>query len=308
MGTLLTRPQLRELVDAKRFAPSIGKAAVLGSPIEHSLSPVLHEAAYRSLGLDGWSFDRWQVGGANDPSLADALMRALSDEAREAVPWRGFACTMPLKESALAAADVVSELAAELGAANTLVRLERGWAADNTDVIGLVNALREAGVSQVHRAMLLGAGATARAALVALRLLGARDITFAVRGEVRPTTTELASRYGMTVRSVRLADGQDVAAAMAEVPVTVATLPTGTALDLPAEGTNTLNGSVLVDVVYGHWPTDLATWAQARGARVQSGLPMLLHQAVEQVRLMTGRDPDVETMRGALRAHTDIES
>jgi len=142
------------------------RAAVLGSPIRHSLSPVLHGAAYQALGLHGWRYDMIEC---DEPGLAP-LLDGMGPE------WAGLSLTMPLKRVALAVADEVSPLARAVGAANTLVFPPGGPAAgrraDNTDVAGLVAALREAGLGRIQRAVILGAGGTAQSALAAVRELG----------------------------------------------------------------------------------------------------------------------------------------
>jgi len=156
------------------------RAAVLGSPIAHSLSPALHTAAYAALGLDGWAYTAHEVG---EDQLA-GFVAGLGPE------WAGLSLTMPLKEAAFAVAQEVSPLAREVGAVNTLVRLPDGaWSADNTDVEGLARALQEGGardalVASGH-ALVLGSGATARSAVAALAELGAARVTFAVRAAAR---------------------------------------------------------------------------------------------------------------------------
>ena len=128
------------------------RAAILGSPVAHSLSPVLHTAAYRALGLSGWHYERHEVDEAGLPGFLAGL----------GGDWAGLSLTMPLKRVALALADARSDLAVEVGAANTLVRCEAGWRAENTDVHGISAALREAGTTAAGHALILGAGGTAR--------------------------------------------------------------------------------------------------------------------------------------------------
>lgn len=285
------------------------KAAVIGSPITHSLSPVLHRAAYAELGLTEWSYDRFAVGGPGEPRLADFLA-GLGPE------WIGLSVTMPLKESALALSVAASGHARELGAANTLIRTEDGWIAESTDAFGVMEALLEARVGAdtvPHTAVIVGSGATARSVIDALARLGVQHVTFAVRDTVRPATLALARQRGMRVERVRLrpealgAEAHTQGAAFADLvattDITVSTLPTGTHLDLPEVSEGRLAGRVLMDVVYGGWPTPLARWASAGGAAVVSGVDMLLHQAAEQVRLMTGRPAPLEAMRTAVHAH-----
>jgi shikimate dehydrogenase len=213
--------------------------------------------------------------------------------------WVGLSLTMPLKRVALRVADEVSELASAVGAANTLVLGAPGKPrrADNTDVAGILAALREAGVDRVRAGVILGAGGTAQAALAALRELGELAPTVLVRDPAR--TTELratAERLGVRPRisgglpEVELPDGD----------VLISTLPPG--------ATDTLRGQpwacrpVVLDVVYTPWPTPLASAALAAGCQIVSGLVMLLHQAGAQVELMTGRSAPIARMRAALDA------
>jgi shikimate dehydrogenase len=264
------------------------RAAVLGSPVNHSLSPVLHSAAYAALGLDGWHYDAHEC---DETGLA----RFVDGRGPE---WAGLSLTMPLKRVALDVARDVSPLAAAVGAANTLVLTEGRRYADNTDVAGIVDAVR--GAPPAGRAVVLGAGGTAQAALAALRQLAIGDVTVLVRSKAR--TGELraaADRLGVAPEITDgLLDPARARAALADADVVVSTLPRGAADGL--DGVR--SGAVVLDVVYAPWPTAFAAAAEAAGARVVSGLEMLLHQAVAQVELMTGRRPPVEAMREALDA------
>jgi shikimate dehydrogenase len=262
------------------------RAAVLGSPVAHSLSPVLHGAAYEALGLAGWSYGRIECA---EDGLA-ALVDGLGPE------WAGLSLTMPLKRVALDVADTVSELAVAVGAANTLVFSPAGRYADNTDVTGMVDALREVGVSRAGSAVVLGAGGTAQAALAALAELGERAPTVVVRdpSRARPLL-DTAERLGVDVTLRRWA-GDDL---LDGADVVISTVPRGAADALTGAR---WGGGVLFDVVYAPWPTPLAAWALAAGGRVVSGLDLLLHQAGHQVRLMTGSPPPLDVMRVALQA------
>lgn len=266
------------------------RAAVLGSPIAHSLSPALHRAAYAALGLDCWSYSAVEL-------TPDRLPGFLAQATPE---WAGLSVTMPLKEAALAAAAEATALARRVGAVNTLVRRpDGGWFGDNTDVYGAAQALREAGVGDVGRAVVVGSGATGRSVLASLASLGCRQVTFVVRGGVRPETVDLARTLGMQVGVCAPAEA---AGPVAAARVVVSTTPTGT--DVPIElpepaGWAAAGPPVLLDVVYAGWPTPMARAFLERGAPVVSGFEMLLHQAVEQVRLMTGLDAPVAAMRAA---------
>ena len=262
-------------------------AAVLGSPVAHSLSPVLHNAAYRALGLTDWSYGLHEC---REPELA-GFVDGLGPE------WAGLSCTMPLKRVTLDVADDVDELAAAVGAANTLVLTGRRTAY-NTDVVGIGTTLGPD--ISTGRAVVLGAGGAAQAALAALREAGVEDVTVLVRDLGR--TAELrdtAERLGVAPRIVAaLADPASASAELVGADVVISTLPPGGADPLVPPGA----GAVVLDVVYAPWPTPFAAAALAAGAGVRSGLEMLLHQAVAQVELMTGKPGPVAAMRTALDA------
>jgi len=262
------------------------RAAVLGSPVAHSLSPVLHSAGYRSLRLTSWSYAAHEL-------RADQLVPWVSGLD---ATWRGLSLTMPLKEVAFSVATTVTETARVTGAVNTLVRRrDGGWDAHNTDVRGV-----EAALAEVHHdgtATLLGGGATARSAVLALGSLGVERIRLAVRGEVRPETLRLAVHAGVAVEVVPLASwGSSYPGGLV-----VSTLPPAAgAAAAGALGTQRRRGT-LMDVVYADWPTPLATAAAAAGLHVVSGLDMLVYQAAEQFRLFTGEQPPVQAMYAAGR-------
>lgn len=272
-------------------------AAVLGSPIGHSLSPALHLAAYRSLGLSQWSYDAHDV-------QASGLRRFVAGLGPQ---WAGLSLTMPLKEAAFEVADEVSGLAREVGAINTLVRrADGGWSGHNTDVYGVSQALREAGCEEATTAVVLGSGATARAVVAALASLGCLKVTFAVRSAARQETVDQARRARLEVDVVGL---NRVADLLGDTCVVVSTLPPnalpGNTLPenlltgrVPRQGPRPV-GHLLLDVVYTGWPTPLARTFHEAGASVVSGLEMLVHQAAEQVRLMTGLRAPVDAMRAA---------
>jgi shikimate dehydrogenase len=268
------------------------RAAVLGSPISHSLSPALHAAAYRALGLSDWRYEAHEV----RESALGGFVAGLGPQ------WAGLSLTMPLKEAAFGVADEVSDLARGIGAINTLVRRpDGGWSGHNTDVYGVSQALREAGCVQVASSLVLGSGATARSVVAALAALGCQKVTFAVRSTARQETLDQALRAGLEVNVVGLGQVPD---GVLDAPVVVSTLP---ASALPSnaltsrmfpEGSR-LRDHVLLDVVYAGWPTPLARTFERAGARAVSGFEMLLHQAAEQVHLMTGLLAPVEQMRAA---------
>jgi shikimate dehydrogenase len=262
------------------------RAAVLGLPVGHSLSPTLHLAAYEALGLRDWRYERIECGEDELRGLVDRL----------GPEWAGLSLTMPLKRVALEVADSVSPLAAAVGAANTLL-LDGGRRAENTDVLGIAEALREAGVARPEQAVVLGAGGTAQAALAALAELGERSPTVIVR-DVDRTRQLRATAERLGVRPVVLGGLFDDP--LPEADVVISTLPAGGAD--PLAPTPWRRRPVVLDVVYANWPTTLATSALEAGCTVVSGLSVLLHQAVGQVRLMTGLAAPVDAMRAALDA------
>jgi len=264
--------------------------AVWGSPIGHSLSPVLHRAAYAALALHDSSYERREV---DEAGFADAF--AGLDET-----WVGLSLTMPLKEVALRAATTVTPVAAATGAANTLVRDAddtSGWTAHNTDVHGLTTALRLAGCTDPTSLLIVGSGATARSAIATLALGG--RVVLMVRDRVRPETLAQAEAAGLTVETVGLGEW----AAGAEVDAVVSTVPPASVPDLDGfpVATHRYHRPVVLDVVYGSGETRLQRTARERGWSVAEGTDMLLHQATEQVRLMTGHDAPLGAMSDALR-------
>ena len=260
------------------------KAAVLGSPIAHSLSPALHRAAYAALGLD-WTYDAIEV-----PS------GGLSDFVRDLdTLWAGLSLTMPLKQEVLPLLGSRTRLVEMTGAANTVLLRDGSLDGHNTDVHGMVAALREAGVEHVDRAALVGAGATAASAVVALHDLGCHDIRVLARNRARAAALE-AVAVAVGVR-LRFGDLHPLELEDRWPQLVISTVPAGAVDDWP----NDPSGEVpLLDVVYSPWPTPLAAAYLAAGATVVGGAQMLLHQAAAQVELMTGRPAPLDAMRDAL--------
>jgi shikimate dehydrogenase len=259
------------------------RCAVLGSPVGHSLSPALHEAAYAELGLTGWTYGRAAVRADGLAGFVEGLDAS----------WRGLSLTMPLKVAVLELDGArVSALAALAGAGNTLL-LEGGERhVENTDVPGLVWAVQQAAPGPVRTVTVVGSGATARSAVVAAPRLGAERVQVLARDPAK------AEALGVLADAV----GVDLAvlpwgAAPPEADLLVSTVTAG-AVDDAAEA---LVGSagVVFDVVYDPWPTALAAAAARAGVRVVDGLDLLVGQAVEQVALMTGRRPSPSTLRAA---------
>jgi shikimate dehydrogenase len=260
---------------------------VLGRPVGHSRSPLLHRAAYRALGLTDWTYDALDVGAEDLP----VLLAGLGPE------WRGFSVTMPCKRAAVQVADEVDALPALLLAANTLIRTATGgWRAENTDVTGVGTALQAGGVEQVEHAAVLGAGGTAAAAAVALASLGARHVDVVVREPARAgDLVRVLETLGVATEVIRLDAVTRVAA-----PVVVSTVP--------ADGQPAVAGldwrprQTVLDVLYAGWPTLLARQVDLAGGHAISGLEVLFWQATVQVELMTGQPAPIAAMRAALDA------
>ncbi|HEX2213383.1 MAG TPA: shikimate dehydrogenase [Mycobacterium sp.] len=253
------------------------KAAVLGSPIAHSRSPQLHLAAYRALGLHDWTYERIECTAAQLPDLVGVF----------GPDWVGVSVTMPGKFAALRFADERTARAELVGSANTLVRTDGGWRADNTDIDGVTGAL--GAVS--GRAAVLGSGGTAPAAVVGLAELGVQHLSVVARNrEKSDSLLELAARVEVEARWLPL--GSPVT----DVDVVVSTIPA----EVAAQYTHAVATPLLLDAIYDPWPTPLASAVEAAGGRVVSGLQMLLHQAFAQVEQFTGMPAPKEAMRAAL--------
>ncbi len=293
--------------------PAGRRAAVLGHPIAHSLSPRLHRAAYAELGLDSWSYDAFDV-------VEDHLAAFLAELDGS---WAGLSLTMPLKQVALGLVDHVEPLADVVGAVNTVLVQSAGpgrpvLTGANTDVHGLVAALTEGlraagaspdpGVSRT--AVVLGAGATAASTLAALAELGCTAPVVHVRSLGRTGGLARAAHRMGVEPAFRTLSG--VAEAMAGADLVVSTLPPRAADDVAAALASgpvaPRASSVLLDVAYDPRPTALSTAWAGRGGVAVPGERMLLHQAVEQVRLMTGRPGPLAAMDAALGEALDASA
>ncbi|GAB2770287.1 shikimate dehydrogenase [Amycolatopsis magusensis] len=270
------------------------RSGILGKPVAHSLSPVLHGAGYAALGMDGWRYDRIEMDGEGLP----AFIRDLGPE------WAGFSVTMPGKRAAIALADEVTERGRAVGAINTLVRRDGRWFADCTDVDGVTGALIAAGGYEPgsgDTGVVLGAGGTAAATVVALAELGVRSVRLIVRDSARAgETVAAAERAGVAVDVSNWSD-TDFGDAVAKAAVVVNTVPPAAIEPHLAE---LATASCLLDVIYHPWPTPLADAVAAHGGRLATGLDMLLHQAFRQFEHITGRTAPREAMRDALREAT----
>ncbi|MDQ2847216.1 MAG: shikimate dehydrogenase [Actinomycetota bacterium] len=262
----------------------------MGSPVDHSLSPVLHRAGYAALGLTQWSYERIDCDEQALPGLVGLL-----DES-----WRGLSVTMPAKAAAAAAASSRSARVELLGVANTLVRNNSagntGWFAENTDVDGVIGALRAHGVHRPGTVLVLGGGGTALSAIAAITELAADAVVIAGRRpESCARAMDLARRLGLPATACSFTAAALTSAArgadlvISTVPAGVADAFAGMLADVP----------VLLDVVYHPWPTPLAAAGAADRVTV-TGLDVLLNQALRQFELFTGRQPPAAAMRDAL--------
>lgn len=268
------------------------KAAVLGSPIAHSLSPVLHGAGYAALGLDDWTYQAIEC---DEAGLAD-LVTSLGPD------WAGLSLTMPLKRTVLPLLDHLDPLAVATGGANTVVFRPDGRYGYNTDVQGIVDALTEAGAAAPASVTILGAGATACSALAALPELGVSAADVMVRDPARAVgVLAAAERLHLRVR-LREFDGRQTGPDHPDpLPgLLISTVPARAADPFAERIVATgLAPAAVLDVVYDPWPTRLAEAAAAAGAMVASGFAMLLHQAAAQLELMTGKPAPLRAMRAA---------
>ncbi|MEX3503913.1 shikimate dehydrogenase [Corynebacterium sp. LK2510] len=262
------------------------RAAVLGSPIAHSLSPVLHSAGYLAAGLDGWEYSRIECTAAD-------LARVVASADRS---FRGFSVTMPAKFAALECATEATDRARAIGSANTLVRTASGWRADNTDTEGIAAALDELlGDRPVRSALVVGAGGTARPALWELGRRGVEAITVINRSDRRSEVEHLVGAASLEFMGF----DTDVEKRAMDADLIVSTVPAD-ALKLHA---GDLGHAPVFDVIYNPWPTPLATAAAANGHRVVGGLSMLAGQSYSQFEQFTGHPAPRAAMRAALEAH-----
>ena len=249
------------------------KFAVLGSPIEHSKSPQIHSAAYQVLGLD-WSYSRFEV----KAQELEPFLNAHSD-------FDGFSLTMPLKERALELADKSNEDANLTGVANTLLRVDDGWSAFNTDVFGIEQALGQLEISAIREIALYGSGATARSAVVACSRLFPGS-TLVIHARNREAASELSAFARQLDLEARLAEVRDQTAP----DLTISTLPPGVWASL---ATKPLPSGVLFDVAYNPWPSVAATEWQQKGFETISGIQMLIWQAIAQIRIFMSGSTEI---------------
>ena len=291
-----------------REAPYLRRAYVLGHPIAHSLSPALHRAAYDFLGEQNLGYDRRDT----LPDDLPAIMRGVRNPAgTEEAPYiAGLSVTMPLKTAVIQYCDELSETARVTGAVNTVYPRGEKVLGDNTDVIGIVNALRHAGLEpnpERDEPAVIGGGATAISALTALHKLGYRRASVYARSLHKlGSVQKAADRLGVQLSTVALAEFPAEQKARRHNPV-ISTLPARAADEWASQliglkGASATHRPVLLDVAYNPWPSVLASAWEANGGTVVSGLEMLLYQAVEQVLLFTGRELQPAELLGLINA------
>ena len=291
-----------------REAPYLRRAYVLGHPIAHSLSPALHRAAYDFLGEQNLGYD------CRDtlPDDLPAIMRGVRhpDGTEDAPYIAGLSVTMPLKTAVIQYCDELSETALVTGAVNTVYPRGEKVLGDNTDVIGIVNALRHAGLEPQplkDSAAIVGGGATAISALTALHQLGYSRVSVYARSLHKlGSVQEAADRLGVQLEQISLVELPQNLAERGHHPV-VSTLPARAADEWASQlsglkGASATHRPVLLDVAYNPWPSVLASSWEANGGTVVSGLEMLLYQAVEQVLIFTDRTLSEGELLGLVNA------
>lgn len=272
------------------------RLAVLGHPVAHSRSPAMQNAALAALGLEGeWSYEAIEM----QPAEFAALTRALP-----AAGFVGANVTIPHKEAALALAGDASAAATEIGAANTLSFAEGEIRAANTDAPGLLAAL--AAPPGGKRALVLGAGGSARAVAWALAGQGA---TTEVWNRTPERAEELVAALALTSAGEegRIAAVSEQAARAGGHDLIVNCTAVG--MDdavhvfeaLPLDPERLDESVTVVDLVYSGGQTGLVAEAHRRGAKVVEGLEILVRQGAESLRIWTGLEPPLETMRDAAR-------
>jgi shikimate dehydrogenase len=256
------------------------RAAVLGSPISHSLSPLLHNTAYSILGITG-EYSAIDVPSAN---FADFLSHALGER------WRGFNLTMPLKESVFDTALVhCDEASTRIRSANTLIREGSGFAATSTDLTAFARLLSE---DEVERVAIIGGGGTARAAIGALA--------------DRIKSIDLLLRTPSRIDAIaRIAPGVEVAvkamdSSLNSYDLVINTTPAGVA-DHFAQNLDRVDG-LYFESLYNPWPTELSFAWKELGGQTLHGVDLLVEQALDAIALMTEKTFDYSDMRNTLLA------
>ncbi|MGZ5366538.1 shikimate dehydrogenase [Aeromicrobium sp.] len=261
------------------------RCAVIGKPIEHSLSPVMHRAAYAYLGLD-WTYDAIEVA----ESELGSFLAGCDDS------WRGLSLTMPLKREVIGLADEVTKVARTLNVANTLEFRDGRTIASNTDCAGALAALAERGVHNTRTARILGGGATAASIAYALATTGLEHVEFVVRNPERAEEAVTVARNA----GVEVVVGQMDKALIDIADLLVSTVPAHAVRH--AAHDLVVSARAVFDVIYDPWPTYLAEAANESDVPLVSGIDLLAHQASFQVELMTGSPIGADLLRDAALA------
>jgi shikimate dehydrogenase len=262
-------------------------AGVIGQPVRHSLSPALHNAAYRELGLD-WLYVAFEV----DPRDLAAALRVVT-----ALGLGGLSVTMPHKDHVAILVDEPTDAVRALGACNTVVPLpDGGLAGHNTDGDGLLDSLRHDHIDIAgRRVVVVGAGGAGRSIAEAFGRSEAAELVVINRDAAKAAVAaKLAGGIG------RIGTADDLAEA--DIIVNATSVGMGNSGAMPFEPAFLRAQQVVVDVVYKPLITPLLALAAAKGCRTVDGLGMLAFQAARQVRLFTGHEAPIQAMVAAARA------
>ena len=272
------------------------RCAVLGDPIGHSLSPVIHRAAYDALGLEGWRYDAVQVSAGGLAEFVDGL---------DPTEWRGLSLTMPLKREAVPLLDSRDDWVRLTSVCNTIVLDADGRRHGlNTDVTGALMVLGEHDRA-VDRAVVLGGGATAASLLLALAERGTTHATLVVRDPARADETLRVVLGHPREPEIEVCTLDEVSGSSLDADIVVSTIPASA--QVPELLAAVAGIPLVFEVVYEPWPTPLADAARRSGHALSSGLDLLVAQALNQVAAMTGRfDAPAGAMRRA--AEDTLES
>jgi len=288
----LTARELREVYRIDQINRATGVFGIMGSPVVHSLSPHIHNAAFAASGVNAIYLPF---------EMRDAVsfMRRMAHPRSRELDWnlRGLSVTAPHKSTVMSCLDWIDPAAKEIGAVNTIVAQDNDLHGHNTDAPGFIAPLHNAfGALKGARCAIIGAGGGARAALWALRNEGA-DIALLVRApdKARP----VANEFGVDCRQL-------AGARLNQFEIVINATPLGTrgkhAEQTPATAEQLSGVRLAYDLVYNPTETRFLREARAAGCETLSGLEMLIAQAVEQFRLWTGQDPNAEVMRAAARS------
>ena len=264
------------------------QAAVLGSPISHSLSPHLHNAAYKFLKISG-TYSAFEV-------PEGTLHNFLSDKSDS---WTGFSLTMPLKEEALDCVDFIDPLAQRIKSGNTIVKQDGVWKLFTTDVIGFKNSWNLHSGKQPLSVVIIGSGATARAAAAAFDSAGTRIQIIHRNSEREDSLRNCVQESSLDFSPWEFKDY------LLSSDLVINTTPKF-ALDEFAAALVTKPSGIFFDALYDPWPTDFAHAWSAQGGRVIGGLELLIAQGIEQIKFFTGADISTSDLSQFLRSEFSV--